>query len=141
MQIGQLARRTGLSASRIRFYEAQGLISVTRQVNGYRCYSVEALAALNIIISAQDAGFTLEEIRRLMSGELSRCGDEGLLGALRTKVDDIKAMEKRLARSRFQIEALIVDIVNRPEGMSHEANTARVLKQFKRGRPAQALEG
>jgi DNA-binding transcriptional MerR regulator len=141
VQIGQLAKRTGLSTSRIRFYEAQGLISVTRQANGYRSYSDEALVALNIIISAQDAGFTLEEIRRLMSGDLSRCGNGGVLGALRTKVDDIKALEKRLAQSRLQIEALIADIANRPEGMSHEANADRVRERFKEAPRLRAFYG
>jgi DNA-binding transcriptional MerR regulator len=85
MQIGELARRSGLTASRIRFYEAKGLMSVTRR-SGYRAHSAEALVALNIITSAQDAGFTLGEIRRLMSGDLSRCRDGALLlGALRKR--------------------------------------------------------
>ena len=93
MQIGVLAKRTGLTASRIRFYEAQGLISVGRRANGYRIYSPAALVALNIITSAQDAGFTLEEIRRLMPGDLSGGYDGALLDALRKKVDGISAME------------------------------------------------
>ena len=141
MQIGELARRTGLTTSCIRFYEAQGLISVTRRSNGYRAYSAEALMALNIITSAQDAGFTLEEIRRLMPGDLS-CGHEAaLLDALRKKVDDIGAMEKRLAQTRLEIEALIADIEGRPEGLTCEANTDRVLQQFKGPRRTQALGG
>ncbi len=141
MQIGELAKRSRLTASRIRFYEAQGLISVTRRANGYRAYSAEALVALNIITSAQDAGFTLDEIRRLMPGDLSQCRDGALLGALRKKVDDIRAIEKRLARTRFQIEALIADIEDRPDGMTCEANADRVLKQFKGARRTQALDG
>jgi DNA-binding transcriptional MerR regulator len=141
MQIGELAKRTGLTASRIRFYEAQGLISVTRLANGYRTYSAEALMALNIITSAQDAGFTLEEIRRLMPGDLSHRRDGALLGALRKKIDDIGAMEKRLAQARLQIEALIADIEDRPEGLSCEANTDRVLRRFKGARRTRALDG
>jgi DNA-binding transcriptional MerR regulator len=136
MQIGELAKRSGLTASRIRFYEAKGLISVTRRANGYRAYSAEALVALNMITSAQDAGFTLGEIRRLMSGDLSGCRDGALLGALRKKVDDIRAMENRLAQTRLQIEALIADIADRPEGMTCEANVDRVLKRFKGARQA-----
>jgi hypothetical protein len=66
-----------------------------------------------------------------MPGDLSRGRDGALLGALRTKVDDISAMEKRLARTRLQIKALIADIEDRPEGLSCEANIDRVLKQFK----------
>ncbi len=141
MQIGELAKRTGLSASRIRFYEAQGLIAVTRRANGYRAYGAEALMALNIITSAQDAGFTLEEIRRLMPGDLSQCRDGALLGALRSKVDDIRAMETRLAQTRLQIEALIADVEDKPDGMTCEANADRILSQFKGARRTRALDG
>ena len=50
MRIGELAKRTGLAASRIRFYEASGLItSVARKANGYRDYSPEAVVLLEII--------------------------------------------------------------------------------------------
>ena len=131
MQIGELARRSGLNASRIRFYEAEGLISVSRRANGYRVYPAEALVALNIIISAQEAGFTLAEIRQLMPGDSSNWRDGALVGALRKRVDDIKAIELRLARSRLQIEALIADIEDRPDGMSCRANTDRLLMRFR----------
>jgi DNA-binding transcriptional MerR regulator len=141
LQIGELAKRSGLSASRIRFYEAQGLIGATRRANGYRAYSAEALVALNIITSAQDAGFTLGEIRRLMPRDPSHSRDVALLGALRKKVDDIRAMEKRLAQTRLQIKALIADIEDRPDGMTCEANTDRVLRRFKGVRRTQALDG
>jgi DNA-binding transcriptional MerR regulator len=92
--------------------------------------------ALNIITSAQDAGFTLGEIRRLMPGDRSGCRDGALFGALRKKVDDIRAMEKHLAQARLQIEALIADIEDRPEGMTCEANIDRVLRRFKGARQA-----
>jgi hypothetical protein len=64
-----------------------------------------------------------------------------LLGALRKRVDDIRAIERRLARTRFQIEALIADIEDRPDGMTCEANTDRVLKRFEGVRRTQALDG
>lgn len=58
MKIGELAKRTGLAASRIRFYEKSGLLStVERRDNGYRQYGPEALWMLEIIASAQSAGF------------------------------------------------------------------------------------
>ncbi|MGH8410398.1 MAG: MerR family DNA-binding transcriptional regulator, partial [Pseudomonas sp.] len=41
MNIGELAERSGLAASKIRFYEAQGLIQVERQGNGYRRYPMQ----------------------------------------------------------------------------------------------------
>ena len=50
MKIGELAQRTGLAASRIRFYESIGLLKlVQRQANGYRSYPEEAVLVLNLI--------------------------------------------------------------------------------------------
>ena len=51
MRIGELARRSG--PSRIRFYEAKGLINVvSRKANGYREYPADALIILDIIVGA-----------------------------------------------------------------------------------------
>lgn len=130
MLIGDIARRTGLSASRIRFYETQGLLRASRRANGYRTYDADALVTLNIITSAQDAGFTLEEVRRLLPGDPSSVHDGGLVGALRAKLADIRAMERRLARTRRRLEALVADIEERPEGLSCEENADRILKNF-----------
>jgi DNA-binding transcriptional MerR regulator len=58
LRIGELARRSGLSTSRIRFYEAKGLINVvSRKANGYREYAADALIILGIIVGAQQTGF------------------------------------------------------------------------------------
>ncbi|NCO45819.1 MAG: MerR family DNA-binding transcriptional regulator, partial [Vibrio sp.] len=47
MNIGELAKRTGLSASKIRFYEKVGLFkTVKRKANGYRSYPPEAVMVL-----------------------------------------------------------------------------------------------
>lgn len=60
MRIGELAQRSGLTASRIRFYETSGLIdAVERNANGYREYTAEAVVTLDIITEAQKAGFSL----------------------------------------------------------------------------------
>ncbi|MGY3587101.1 hypothetical protein ACVIGB_003839 [Bradyrhizobium sp. USDA 4341] len=75
-----------------------------------------------------------------MPGDLSGGYDGALLDALRKKVDGISAMGKRLARARLQIEALIADVENRPEGLTCEANIDRVLKQLKDPQRTQALD-
>lgn len=64
MRIGELAKISGLAPSRIRFYEASGLIkSVERKANGYRDYAPDTEWVLEIITGAQAAGFSLDEIR------------------------------------------------------------------------------
>ena len=71
MKIGELARRTGLTASRIRFYESLGLLPmVERMPNGYRHYPKGAQLVLELIDTAQQAGFSLDEIRTLLPTNL-----------------------------------------------------------------------
>lgn len=56
MRIGELAKISGLAASRIRFHEASGLIkSVERKANGYRDYAPDPEWVLEIITGAQAA--------------------------------------------------------------------------------------
>lgn len=57
MKIGELAKRTGLAPSAIRFYESAGLLKmVQRRANGYRTYPEEAVLALELIMLGQQAG-------------------------------------------------------------------------------------
>ena len=107
MNIGELAKQSGLAASRIRFYEAEGLISqVGRQAKGYRRYAPEALQTLQLIQSAQQAGFTLQELKALMPapGEHKR---EELIEALERKVQQIEGMQAQLAHSKTQLLGVI----------------------------------
>jgi MerR family redox-sensitive transcriptional activator SoxR len=61
--IGELARRSGVAASAIRFYEEQGLISSTRTEGGHRQYRREVLRRVGFIRAAQAVGLNLSEIR------------------------------------------------------------------------------
>jgi DNA-binding transcriptional MerR regulator len=67
MPIGEVAERAGMSASRIRFYEARGLLPAPDRAGGKRRYGEEVLRRLEIIDAAQRVGFTLEEIRDLLA--------------------------------------------------------------------------
>lgn len=132
MKIGELAERTGLTASRIRFYEASGLIAaVSRNGNGYREYTSEAVLTLEIITSAQNAGFSLQEIRSLLPPNLGAWQKDKLLFALKTKVAEIELLRDRLAKSKKQLLAIIGTIEQRPEGLSCDDNTKRVIKRFR----------
>jgi MerR family transcriptional regulator, redox-sensitive transcriptional activator SoxR len=66
MAIGEVAERAGMSTSRIRFYEARGLLPEPERAGGKRRYSEEVLRRLAIIDAAQRVGFKLEEIRDLL---------------------------------------------------------------------------
>lgn len=109
MNIGTLAKATGLAQSRIRFYEAQGLLgAVQRTPNGYRVYAPETSHILGIIRSAQDAGFSLDEIRNLLPQSDGAGWDRVRLAAsLKAKLDDIAVIQARLASTRSNLEGLL----------------------------------
>jgi len=65
--VGELARRTGLRPSAIRFYERRGIIPrPMRLPNGYRVYEEQALSWIALIRNAQALGITLREARQLV---------------------------------------------------------------------------
>jgi DNA-binding transcriptional MerR regulator len=67
VRIGELARRTRLTAKTIRFYEQAGVLpEPARRPSGYRDYDDSALARLRFVRAAQAAGLTLAEIRRVI---------------------------------------------------------------------------
>jgi len=134
MKIGELAERTGLAPSRIRFYERIGLLkTVERRANGYRTYPPEAVLVLNLITTAQKAGFSLDELRTLLPDDLEQWEHDALLDALRSKVRDIEALEARLAQSKGQLLALLAEIEARPEDIDCAANARRVLSRLQLG--------
>jgi MerR family transcriptional regulator, redox-sensitive transcriptional activator SoxR len=62
LRIGEVARRSGVASSALRYYEARGLVSSERAGSGHRCYSRPVLRRIAFIVYAQRVGLTLEEI-------------------------------------------------------------------------------
>jgi DNA-binding transcriptional MerR regulator len=128
MKIGELAKRTGLAASAIRFYESKGLLkSVDRLSNGYREYPPEAATILGIIVTAQQTGFTLDEIKGVLPADPAGWRHDELMATLHRKLADIDAMQQRLATNKAHLLALIDLIESKPDGMACADNAARVM--------------
>jgi MerR family transcriptional regulator, redox-sensitive transcriptional activator SoxR len=68
LTIGEVARRSGVAASALRFYEERGLIASERAGSGHRRYARAVLRRIAFVVFAQRIGLTLEEI----GGELRR---------------------------------------------------------------------
>ena len=67
LSIGEVARRSGLATSALRFYEREGLVVGERTPGGQRRYPRSVLRRLAFIRAAQNVGLSLEEIGRALS--------------------------------------------------------------------------
>jgi MerR family transcriptional regulator, redox-sensitive transcriptional activator SoxR len=67
LSIGELARRTGLSVSAIRFYEDRGLVRATRGPGNQRRFARSDIRRLSFALIAQQLGLTLSEIEAELS--------------------------------------------------------------------------
>lgn len=112
MRIGHLARRTGLSLSRIRFYEARGLLpAAQREANGYRSYPEEAVAMLQFVDQAQKLGFSLAEIHAsIPSADLSLPAPAMIVAALQRKSDEIDRLIEAAAAKKVAIAVLLKEL-------------------------------
>ena len=100
LSIGQVAERTGISASAIRYYEIVGLVSPGRDPGGRRTFDEWALHRLATIRLAQRVGFSLDDVRELFetdeSGRAWRPLLERQLAQVRTSIDEARTMEHLL---------------------------------------------
>ena len=67
LTIGDLAHRTGLAVSAIRFYETHGIVKPLRNAGGHRRYGKHDLRRLSFAMAAQRLGFSLTEIAEHMA--------------------------------------------------------------------------
>jgi MerR family redox-sensitive transcriptional activator SoxR len=66
LTVGELAKRSGVRTSALRFYEDQGLLRSERTGSGHRRYPRAALRQVAFIVFAQRIGMSLEEVGRLL---------------------------------------------------------------------------
>lgn len=100
LSIGELAQRTGLSVSAIRFYEEKGLVEPLRTGGNQRRFLRADIRRLSFILIAQRLGLSLGEIAEAMAGlphgRTPNAQDWARIsGAIRTRIDDqIARLEK-----------------------------------------------
>src|ERR1700743_1702941 len=94
MAMGEVATRAGMSTSRIRYYEARGLLPEPERTAGKRRYDEDVFRRLAIIDAAQRVGFTLEEIRDLF-GSRDELAHERLRELALLKLPELDDLIKR----------------------------------------------
>jgi len=101
LTIGQVASRTGLRASALRYYESRGLLPKASRIGGKRVYEDSVLERLAIIELAKTAGFQLDEIRAtlLYGGETRPSAQWKALA--KAKQPELEAEMKRLMITKY----------------------------------------
>ena len=110
MKLGEVAERSGVPATTIRFWEDQRLLPApARTPASYRDYDPAVLERLAFIRHAQAAGLTLEHIRQVLD-----IRDDGqppcvhVAGLIARRLAEVEARLAELARARDQLAALAV---------------------------------
>ena len=115
LRIGSVSKRTGLSIHAIRFYERRRLLEhPSRSDGGFRLFSEEDVETLFFIERAQEMGFSLDEVRELVTlrSDAKACPSvQRLLGAklavVRRKLEDIRALEADLTSALEECNAAL----------------------------------
>lgn len=96
--IGELARRTGVATSALRYYERIGLVSPAERAGQRRHYSPSSAERVALIRLCQDAGFTLEEIGQLLAAWSRGHRDLGRLGERKIAELDARIADAQRAK-------------------------------------------
>ena len=95
LSIGKVASSTGVAVSAVRYYDEIGLIETSARVGGKRRFSPETVGRVNFVQRAQEAGFSLAEIRLIL---------DDTAGDWRDLVD---AKLNELVHRRAELDAMI----------------------------------
>ena len=108
LTIGQVAKRTGIGVETVRFYEREGLLEEPeRRPSGYRQFDETIVTRLRFIRRAKELGFTLNEIKELLSLKLdptTTCAD--VKRRAEAKIEDIDDRIRTLERMKQALAKL-----------------------------------
>jgi MerR family redox-sensitive transcriptional activator SoxR len=106
LSIGEVAKRAGVNASAIRYYERHGLLPAPARVGGKRRYEGDVEQRLEVIGLAKQAGFSLAEIKLLLEANDSGSPIHDQLHDLaRRKLPEIDALIERAQAIRRWLQA------------------------------------
>jgi MerR family transcriptional regulator, copper efflux regulator len=111
MRIGLLAARAGVITSRIRFYEAQGLLPPPpRRHSGYREYDERALEIILFINRARGLGFSLAEVAAHLDSPQDHTRKSRLLSKMEDKIRELDSLLADLQSRRATLISLAAEL-------------------------------
>lgn len=104
MSIGEVARRSGLRPSAIRYYESAGILPAPERVNGRRRYDPDVLHLLRAIGIAKQAGLSVAELRQLFGDDRDQAPSAVWEHLARRKLVEVDALIERANEMKELLE-------------------------------------
>ena len=101
LSIGELASRTGVAITALRYYDELGLVCPELRASGQRRYPESAVRAVGVVLFLRDVGFSLAEAGELMASEAHTNQWSQLVDR---KLDELAEQEHRLVVARTALE-------------------------------------
>ena len=133
MNIGDAARRSGLPAKTIRYYEEIGLVRPARDPNGYRAFAERDVAKLVFLNQARSLGFSIEDCRTLLS--LWEDRDRASADVKALARDHLHAIDAKIAALR-EIRDTLDHLIGQCAG--DDRPDCPILERFATGRAPRA---
>jgi Cu(I)-responsive transcriptional regulator len=114
MQIGTVARKSGVPAKTIRYYESVGLIDQAgRSASGYRVYGLRDIQTLRFISRARGLGFSVKDVADLLALWRDQARSSAQVKHLAS--DHLGQIDRKIAELRA-VRATLVDLIERCHG-------------------------
>ena len=139
LDIGEVARRTGLTLRGLRFYEARGLVKPLRTEGGRRIYGAGELARLNAVVALKRAGFSLAQIGAMLGPgrvDLARLVSAQLeaLDARQAEITQartlLRTVQSRIGRGEQVDVATLCSLIRSGETMMEQENWKAVSDRY-----------
>jgi len=133
MRISEAAKTAGVGVETIRFYERKGLVEQPRRPGlggGFRSYSQETVERIRFIRQAQEIGFSLKEIKELLSLRVDPDADCGKVRVhARAKLDEVN----RKIASLNEMKGALEDLIEACPGQGAALGECSILEALTRG--------
>ena len=123
--IGKVAGHAGVSTDTLRYYEKEALITpASKTAAGYRLYNDEAVRRIQFIKHAQHCGFTLSDIKALLT---LRSADRACCGDVRSLAIEKKLQIERKPRSLQTMSRALDDLIQSCDGGKNPTDACPIL--------------
>lgn len=140
LQIGEVANQSGVSVDTVRYYERRNLIKhPVRSTGGFRLFAPETVERIKFIKQAQELGFSLDEIRELLTNGdgINEC--RRVRDLLRVKLDEIDERMKKLQIFRQTLQENLTECEREISEHGQEAHCP-VIVNIERGSHTEITE-